>query len=401
MAADPTRDIEALIAGGATFLPLDPPSRSAALLAHAAALRERSLLACCQQLASAVPDLCAEAGLDESMSRFMKLSPERKRQFLEYPPVLIWLQQIPETSVSRRSEFRDKLSDLGRLLSQFSDDVYAGSSRLIPGTSIQVVRYDVDPLIASHTPRMYDFPDAVAAAELEHDEVYGLDFFVDVATAALERIRDTWPAAYADLALFLRTIIHLPGAPFKSASTERYSGIVFATANDRSLLEVEESLIHECGHHVLYTVMGFDRLVFSTFGDAFRLPWSGLRRDLDGYFHAFYVYVYLASYFERVHGRSAAEQQRARAKLARILKGLVAARAELESLDRYTVAGRGLLDNLARQVNALARRHPELLDEAGEQREPACSRDETVRRLAAEIRQASGSERLPASSIGR
>jgi hypothetical protein len=399
VAADATRDIERLIGDGATFLPLDTPSRTDALLAHAAALREQRFLACYQQLPAAVPDLCAEADLDGSVSLFVQLAPERKRELLQYPPFLIWLQQVPETSVSRRAEFRDKLAELRRLVWRCSAGGHDPGERVIPGTSISVVRYGVDPLIASHTPRMYEFPAPTTAADLERDEVYGLDFFVDVATAALERIGAAWPAATPDLVRFIRMVIHLPGARFKSASTERYPGIVFATANDRSLLDVEESLVHECGHHILYTVMEFDRLVFSTFGDDFKLPWSGLQRDLDGYFHAFYVYIYLASYFERISGRSAEEQARARAKLARILKGLVAARAELESLDRYTVAGRGLLHNLARQVDALAARHPELLEVPDPEREPATSRDETVRRLETEIRQLGALERLRLSSV--
>jgi len=382
--------LEEAIADGATFLPLDEPSQSEALLEHVAAGTERRFEACCARLLEVAPALCAAAGFQDSVACIRNLPLARKRWLATDPLFLIWLQRIAETSIAQRDLFRARLADLRRIAERAATAHPAPPSRVIPHTAIEVVRYDLDPLIAEHTPRMYDFSADIRGAGQDQDGVYPLAFFVDVAAVAIERIRRTWPPAYEALNRFVKLVMHLPNAPFKSASTERYPGIVFVTARDNTLLDLEESFLHECAHHILYKVMECDRLVFSTFGDAFKLPWSGLERDLDGYFHAFYVYICLAAYLERVRGHSEDERRRARAKLARILRGLLAAAAELEALDRYTAAGRGLLTNLKREVEDLAARHRDLLDEPGYEREPPISQEETVRRLAVEVQRVRG-----------
>lgn len=385
--------LEEAIADGATFLPLDEPSRSEALLEHVQARCERRFEACCARLFQVAPEPCAAAGFAESVALIHNLPPARKHRLVTDPLFLIWLQRITETSIAQREAFQARLADLRRIGKRISTNRPAPPGRVIPHTTIEVVRYAVDPLIAEHTPRMSDFSAAASRAAQDQDAVYPLDFFVDVAAVAIERVRQTWPPAYEALNRFVKLVIHLPDAPFKSASTERYPGIVFVTARDNTLLDLEESLLHECAHHILYKVMECDRLVFSTFGDAFKLPWSGLERDLDGYFHAFYVYICLAAYFERVRGHSEEERRRARAKLARVLRGLLAAVAELDALDRYTAAGRGLLTNLKREVEGLVARQRDLLAQPGYERESPISHEETVRRLAAEVERVRGAAR--------
>jgi hypothetical protein len=50
----------------------------------------------------------------------------------------------------------------------------------------------------------------------------------------------------------VKIIGYLPDSTFRSCSAARYSGVVYFGNMDESLLDIEESLVHEAGHQVLY-----------------------------------------------------------------------------------------------------------------------------------------------------
>jgi HEXXH motif-containing protein len=229
----------------------------------------------------------------------------------------------------------------------------------------EVVRYDVDPLVAEIAPPTYVFPAPKRAQELEAKTAYSLELFQSVAGAALLRIGRTWPEVRALFPCFVRAIVHLPDAEFRSASASRYAGLIFLTADDRTILEVEESLIHEWAHQVLYSVMELDPIVVAGEQGSLTLPWSGARRDFYGYFHALFVYTLLLRYLERIDDRGSEEMGRVRERFDQILRGAVAALPDFNDDARFTQRGRKLRGILREAVETRARRHDTLVGDGG------------------------------------
>ncbi|MGE7959348.1 aKG-HExxH-type peptide beta-hydroxylase [Pseudomonas sp. NPDC089530] len=229
-----------------------------------------------------------------------------------------------------------------------------------------VYRFDIDPLIMQATPPSYEFPeDESVRKELLRAGV-STHFFSEVVHVALSRIEQTWPACRDYVQQLVKAICYLPDGTFRSCSASRYTGVILLANRDDSILDLEESLVHEATHQLLYNVVEVCPVtVEGASRDAsFSLPWSGQKRDLYGYFHAFYVYIALVKYMERVRSRPSDEVQRAQKRLAFILRGLIRALPDLEASDDFTPHGRQLLDNLAREVRALASKHTGLLAKA-------------------------------------
>jgi hypothetical protein len=99
------------------------------------------------------------------------------------------------------------------------------------------------------------------------------------------------------------------------------------------------------------------------------LPWSGQKRDLYGYFHAFFVYIALVKYMGRVRSRSSRELLRAQKRLVFILQGLIKALPDFEASADFTPQGRQLLENLIKEVRTLENQYAGLLAISGTQAE--------------------------------
>ncbi len=232
-----------------------------------------------------------------------------------------------------------KLADFERILNSFFEKRSNTNTLVIPGTSIFIERFDVDPLIVEVSPPSYQFPDEKRQREIEETTAYSLSFFLEVATAATERIKQTWLAAYQDFTKFVRIIIHVPNANFRSCSADRYAGVIFLSADDDTLLDVEESFIHEYGHQILYNVIELDPLIYQQEERRFNLPWSGAERDFWGYFHAFFIYQ----------------------RLLEILRGAIQAVPDLEGANCFTPKGEELFRLLKAQVDRFEKQYQRLL----------------------------------------
>jgi hypothetical protein len=167
---------------------------------------------------------------------------------------------------------------------------------------VELRRWDTDPVIAELAPPTYTFPATDVVLRRAEADAYTLPTFRDVANVALRRVGNVWPALLEAIPQFVRIIVHIPEADFRSASAARYRGVIFMSSDDASLIEVEESLVHEFGHQVLYHAMKRDRLLTSGEQGDYELPWSGSHRDFYGYFHAFYIYLLLAKGLSRLGG---------------------------------------------------------------------------------------------------
>jgi len=201
-------------------------------------------------------------------------------------------------------------------------------------------RYDVDPLIAEVAPPSFVFENLDAKRTRDASNPYTLGFLAEVLQAALKRIERVWPEMVDVFPSFVKIIIHLPDIESRSCSAQRFAGAIMLSASDDSLLAMEESLIHECGHQILYCVMELDPLIRRDAKGSFVLPWSGSERDAYGYFHATYIYLILALFFERALGRESSEDETVRQRLVTILHGLERALADFETAECFTTAGR-------------------------------------------------------------
>jgi len=330
-------------------------------------LRQATFLGFGLRVSEKAPKIFKETGLSDHLMMFSALSPQLRRQITEYPPFRIWLKQstrifalsLEEINLDN-DQLKDKLAEIERVIISFYKNEANPYSR-IQKTRTQVSRFAVDPLIIESISPSYVFPDETRQHELEQKSVYHLSFFLEVVTTALQRIKNAWPAAYQDFSKFVRLIIHVPDGEFRSCSADRYAGVILLSANDGSLLEVEESLLHEFGHQILYNVMELDPLFITKTGKQYKLPWSGQERDFYGYFHAFYIYILLASYYERIAGHPKKEQKQADDRISHILRGLIEALPDFDSATEFTLLGEGLFHLLREEVHQLVERNRSLL----------------------------------------
>jgi hypothetical protein len=353
-----------------TFMPHDTPSRSEMLLEELWKNRQASFIVTSLKLFEWDSKLCQDTRYLDCFDEFMNLSPLSRRSLTEDPVFRIWLKKIIKISSNLTkldnsktiNDLRNLISDFRRIIHQFQEKSKSNIILNIGDSCIQVKRFDVDPLITQVAPPSYQFPSLESRKKIEANTVYKLHFFLEVLDAAFDRIKDSWFSAYIDFSKFVDTIIHVPNANFRSCSAERYSGIIFLSYNDTCLLDVEESLIHEYGHQILYNVMEIDPLIIDGNKGKFKLPWSKRERDLYGYFHAFYIYIILIIYFERVKVRSEEEEIMVNQKISHILSGLIKAIPHFESANQFTQKGRDLFLYLKNEVSKIKDRHREKIN---------------------------------------
>ncbi|HET9530382.1 MAG TPA: HEXXH motif-containing putative peptide modification protein [Blastocatellia bacterium] len=331
----------------ATFLPLDQPSKSDALLDEVCRYHQAAFLAFNLKLSATEPELCERTGISACFEKFKMMAPDERRRLIEYPPFLIWLKQVRQR-YAYGNDLNERLADLKRVMESFDRIENDPSALTIPGTRIRVARFDVDPLIMEAALPEYRFPDIRRQREFEEAVAYPPSFFLDMVTLALERIGRAWPPARREFDRFVSLIIDMVDADFTSYSAYHHVGVIFVSTDNSPLVALEEYLIHELGHQILYNVMELDPVVINEPERMFRLPWSGQERDLYGYFHAFYIYIFMTHYLKRVERRSNREQRRVRDRISHIMKGLDLAASELEAIDRFTPAGKHLFENLKR-----------------------------------------------------
>ncbi len=348
-----------------TFLPNDEHARFEQLLHTVFKHRYTTFVTVYMELAKAAPDLCEATGFSTSAMELIGAPLDLRMDTISDPAFQAWLQL---TMIELRGLLTGANVDMERLRTRLL--AFIGMRRRVEarawlpldGTPIRVQRFSLDPSIMSMTPPSYEFPSNEDQRRNLESAGHSPAFFKDVVAVALDRIRTTWPECYHRLIRLVKVIGYLPDASFRSCSAHRYTGVIYLAAKDDSLLELEESLVHEGGHQLLYNLMEVSPIVKEDTppDEQYTLPWSGRQRNFYGYFHAFYIYILLAKYYERVHGRSEKDQQRARARLGAIVAGLLRSLPDFEHSGHFTAEGRALFLNLARNVRALGQEHADL-----------------------------------------
>ncbi len=335
----------------AIFMPHDLSARSDMLLESVAKKLQANFLAFCLFVSGVQPELYLESGLSENSARFQSFDSEKRRLFVEYPLFRIWLKQATRALASG-TEVKRTLLELKRVIEVFEK----GDRRLTLETdcgTIELLRFNPDPLILKAVRQDYSFPNDARRKEFEQVAAYPISLLVESVHAALERIRLTWFEAFRDFFKFVKIVVDLIDARFKSYSSQELTGVILISTNSEPLL-LEEYLIHELGHQILDNLMELDPLVIKEEKSRkFSLPWSGKERAIYGYLHAFFIYILLYNYLGRVIVRSPEEQHSASDRLADIGDGLVRAAPELEHANLFTPRGKQLFENLKTELDRL------------------------------------------------
>ncbi|WP_273825658.1 aKG-HExxH-type peptide beta-hydroxylase [Pseudomonas asplenii] len=354
-----------------TFMPDASPNRFSRLLDQIDQDRYTTLAtlyAEAYRLFPATPEL---GGFFASTASLILLPAVERRATLNEPAFQIWARrcvcltyQVLDGLQSARGVLLESLRALPELLQRLARAAAEHQHANRP----PVRRFDIDPLIAAELAPCYEFPSDEATRQRLENTGYSIHFFSDVVNVALSRIALTWPGCHEQFRHLVRLICYLPDSHLRSGSARRYSGAILLSARDHSLLEVEESLVRETAHQLLYCIEEICPIVDPQADEErlYFLPWSNRPCGLAEYFQAFFAQLMRLKYLERVRQRPASEMQRAEHHLVFILRGLGRALATLTGSRELTARGRLLLDNLAEEVLALERHHANLLARSGQ-----------------------------------
>jgi hypothetical protein len=320
-------------------------------------------------LPAMAPALCERSGFTGDALTVLSAGREYRRWLVNDPAFLVWIQFATRALNEAATGSTHDKRELRRIIAEFPRmrqrcEARLNTTPVIAGTGIAVQRFDIDPLIARITPPTYRFPTRERTRQELMRTSHSLLFFRDVATIAMRRIERTWPECHHLITTLTRVICYVPDAGFRSCSAARYTGVVYIGSNDDCLLDLEESLIHEAGHQLLYSIVEFgDVTKNQRSGSAeYTLPWSGRTRDLYGYFHAFFIYTLLARYYDRVvsldaAGHSDGDLDRARRRLVQVLDGLIRAADDFSQTTELTPKGRELVTGLHAQIDWLEQKY--------------------------------------------
>jgi HEXXH motif-containing protein len=124
---------------------------------------------------------------------------------------------------------------------------------------------------------------------------------------------------------------------------------------EESVLDLEESIVHEAGHQILYRLGELTSLTRpgTPVEGNYVLPWSGSQRDLFGYLHAYYIYALLVKYYWRRGKRADRYALDSRLRAMIILQGSLTATTELIKDENLSDQGRLIVEELARELDQL------------------------------------------------
>lgn len=296
--------------------------------------------------------------IKEVFNQIMDMDEERRKFFMDDPAFVRWLdclitaiKNLPE-SLSSVQELSNKLDGL---IERVEKRMNKSNFSYIKGTSILVQRLDLDDIIKEATPPTYDFAMLEDTYSPASEVFPTMDQFTDNITLAFKEIKKCDPKLWDLLQSLIQIIGYTPDATFRSCSAARYQGVVYLCGIENSIIDLEESIVHEAAHQLLYKI---SELYPITGPDAARdpiyeLPWSGAKRNLFGYYHAFFIYLQLVKYFDHRAKTAGDETAYIERKRELIHRGLMVAAKDLAYVPGMTDYGRSLYNHLVDEINAL------------------------------------------------
>lgn len=225
----------------------------------------------------------------------------------------------------------------------------------IPGTQIALLQDDFDSYLMAATPPSYDFKALLSSEQGLNGYGHPLAMQKELLGLAFDNIDKAWPELRIQIEDVVQIVGYLPNASFRSCSAARYAGVVYLGNMDERILDIEESIVHEAGHQVLYRLGELVPLVKEGTPKTadYTLPWSGSKRDLFGFLHAFYIYTLLTKYFWRRASIKEAEYKDCVYRAAVILVGSEKAIPMLLGDSNLSPQGRHLVEAVEKNMQAL------------------------------------------------
>lgn len=253
------------------------------------------------------------------------------------------------------NEIRFHCEKVAEVMARVKGRIAGKDRHYIPGTRIALLQDDFDPYIMAATPPSYDFGALLQSDAGLNGYGHPLAMQKELLGLAFDNIDKAWPELKTQIEDVVQIVGYLPNATFRSCSAARYAGVVYLGNMDERILDIEESIVHEAGHQVLYRLGELVSLVKegTPKTDDYVLPWSGSKRDLFGFLHAFYIYTLLTKYFWRRAAINTSEHKDCVFRAAVILVGSEKAIPMLLGDDNLSPQGRTLVDALAKDMEAL------------------------------------------------
>lgn len=252
-------------------------------------------------------------------------------------------------------EIRFHCENIPQVMARVKDRLAGDEDHYIPGTRIALLQADLDPYIMAATPPSYDFQQQLLGENGLNGSGHPLALQQELLGLAFANIKAVWPELRTQIEEVVQIVGYLPNASFRSCSAARYAGVVYLGNMDERILDIEESIVHEAGHQVLYRLGELTPLVKENTprSDSYTLPWSGSKRDLFGFLHAFYIYTLLSKYFWRRAALKKEEYKDCVLRAAYILVGSEKAIPMLLGDDNLSLQGRHLVEELAKDMKTL------------------------------------------------
>lgn len=307
--------------------------------------------------------VCAEIDSDATEEAFgngvmevLEAASEGTDALFVDPVFSTWVHFL-NRAVTRRdkSEIEFHCGKLSEVVERVKSRLAGKEPHYIAGTHIAVQQDDIASYVMAATPPSYDFSKVLASKEGRNGHGHPLSLQQELLGFALENIRKVWPELRAQIEDVVKIVGYLPDASFRSCSAARYAGVVYLGNMDERILDIEESIVHEAGHQVLYRLGELAPLVVEGTPQTpdYTLPWSGSKRDLFGFLHAFYIYTLLTKYFWR---RSRLNEQERKDCVQRAVLIQFGSRQAIEMLlpdQNLSPRGRSLVEVLAKDMAAL------------------------------------------------
>ena len=274
----------------------------------------------------------------EKIATLVSYGQFQEKRFEEYETLLEQVASQPMKS--RRTYvsnplFRIWLRTVVRAVSGMDFDLSATMIKIADIRNISkrffLEEEDVPPIVRSVIPPTYEFSKPYI---LRHAPSICSAKYAFAIKTAIRRAGTKFDGFEQMLSYLIKSIIVLGEADFRSCSAERYLGIIIIGTSDQSLIELEESIVHEYGHQLLYQLDILDH-IFVDRDDAedIVLPWSGTSRNYYGFYHACFIYAILRKYYKRSIDQRSYDESYCKDRLMFIQDGLVEA---LPLLSKHT-----------------------------------------------------------------
>jgi hypothetical protein len=296
----------------------------------------------------------------DAFARLADMAVDDRDVHLSDPGLACWIDAMT-IATRRRLDDPDTPLRLAKTITSLMDRVGDRVARrgifIIGDTGIPLQRDDLDPVIKAVTPPTFDFDAAINDnGGVDPVDRASLERFGAELAVAFDNIKRCDPVRYRDLRRLIRVVGYLPDGQSRSCSAARYAGVVYLAGQEESIIDLEESIVHEAAHQLLYKIGEMTPLTTAAAtGDEFELPWSGSKRDLFGYLHAYFIYLEVVKYYDKRAPSAGARRGHCERMAELIHRGLEFATDDIRKAEGLTPAGRALFEHLAADTAALRR----------------------------------------------